>query len=148
MSEDFSVTAARRAAQRGDLEPWVHTYLMGPAGNRAFSEGLKLQPRHWRDPELLPLSSLRRTCGPEPEMPFREAMDSWQARVDEIAASFRALEHFPPLIARYTSGELLVSDGSHRLAAFEALGLTHCWVIVWYADENELAHYHAHAGAT
>jgi hypothetical protein len=81
-------------------------------------------------------------------MPFREPADGWQRRVNEIAASFRALEDFPPLIASYTSGTLLVNDGSHRLTAFEWLGLSHCWVIVWYADENELAHYRAHAGVT
>src|SRR5688572_20148108 len=131
--EDFSSVGARSAAEFGQLEAWVHSYLLGPGANRAFSEGLKLRPRYWRDPELLPLQMLRRTCGPEPAMPFREPLDTWQARVSAIASSFRDLALFPPLIARYEPGRLPINDGSHRYAAFETLGLVHCWVIVWYA---------------
>lgn len=139
--EDFSAVGARRAAERGELEAWVHSYLLGPGANRAFSDGLKLRTRFWRDPELLALQALRRTCGPESDMPFHEPLEPWQSRVNAIASSFRELDDFPPLIAQYESGRLLVNDGSHRLAAFENLGLEHCWVIVWYADEIELEHH-------
>jgi hypothetical protein len=145
LSEDFTSAGARRAAERGQLEPWVHSYLLGPGGNQPFSDGLKRRIRYWRAPELLPLGLLQRTCGPECDMPFREPVESWQKRVGEIASSFRELELFPPLIAQYVSGRLLVSDGSHRLAAFERLGLTDCWVIVWYADEVELDHHQRRA---
>jgi hypothetical protein len=133
--EDFSSVGARHAAECGQLEAWVHSYLLGPGGNRAFSEGLMQRTRYWRDPELLPLQMLRRTCGPESTMPFRESLESWQTRVSAIASSFQELELFPPLIARYEPGRLPINDGSHRFAAFESLGLLHCWVIVWYADE-------------
>ena len=30
----------------------------------------------------------------------------------------------------------MVNDGNHRLAAFEMLGLSHCWVIVWHSDDE------------
>jgi hypothetical protein len=138
--EDFSSAGARRAAEAGQLEAWVHSYLLGPGGNAPFSEGLKRRTRFWRDPELLPLKVLRRTCGPESDMPFREPLESWQSRVNAIASSFQDLERFPPLIAQYDSGCLLVNDGSHRLAAFETLGLLQCWVIIWYADETAFEH--------
>jgi hypothetical protein len=143
--EDFSSAGARRAAECGLLEGWVHSYLLGPGGNRPFSDGLKRRTRYWRDPELLPIHMLRRTCGPEPEMTYQEPLESWLRRVDAIASSFRELDPFPPLIAQYESGRLLVNDGSHRLAAFQTLGLVQCWVIVWYADDSEYEH-HKHRG--
>lgn len=139
--EDFSSAGARWAAECGQLEAWVHSYLLGPGGNRAFSEGLKRRTRYWRDPELLPVQMLSRTCGPESDMPFQEPLESWQRRVSAIASSFRELEPFPPVIAQYQAGRLLVNDGSHRLAAFQTLGLVQCWVIVWYADDTEFEHH-------
>jgi hypothetical protein len=78
-------------------------------------------------------------------MPFPVPLASWEQRLSEMIASFDTLEAFPPLIVEYRSGTLIVSDGSHRLGAFSAIGVTACWVIVWYPDESEKAHYDLHA---
>ena len=77
-------------------------------------------------------------------MPFPVPAASWKQRISEIAANFNTLEAFPPLIVEYRSGELFVSDGNHRLGAFVTIGIPACWVIVWYPDESEKAHYDLH----
>jgi hypothetical protein len=139
--DDFSLAGALTAAENGQLEAWVHSYLLGPGGNQPFSEGLLRRPRYWRAPELLPLRLLQRTCGPEPDLPFRVSLEAWQSRVGAIASGFCERNLYPPLIVQYSSGDLLISDGNHRFAAFEQLGLEACWVIVWYPDETELEHH-------
>lgn len=138
---DFGLKSAQLAASANELHRWVITYLRGPGNNSAFADGLERRIRHWRGPELIPLGQLERTCGPEPHMPFREPLESWRIRIARITSDFAGLDALPPVIAQYQSGRLLVNDGNHRLAAFEALGLASCWVIVWYADEGELEHH-------
>jgi hypothetical protein len=139
----FDLASALKASASGELEAWVHNYLRGPGRNPAFSSGLLLRRRFWQGPLLLPVTVLQRQCGPEPEMPFPVPEAVWKHRVSELAANFVALEAFPPLIAEYRSGNLLVSDGNHRLAAFAALGMSSCWTIVWFPDESEKMHYEA-----
>ena len=141
----FDLSSATAAASRNGIEDWVHDYLNGPGRNAAFSDGLRLRRRFWQGPILVPISLLRRKCGPEPEMPFVVPVASWERVISHIIATFDTIEDFPPLIAEYRSGALIVSDGSHRLGAFSAMGLTACWVIVWYPDESEKAHYDSHA---
>jgi hypothetical protein len=79
-------------------------------------------------------------------MPFSVPLALWEKRISEISASFDTIEAFPPLIVEYRRGALIVSDGNHRLGAFSAIGLNACWVIVWYPDESEKAHYDSCAG--
>jgi hypothetical protein len=139
----YDLDSAREAAGANSLETWVHDYLQGPGRNQAFSDGLRLRQRYWRGPLLLPTKLLNRKCGPEPGMPFHVSAESWSERIAHLAATFVALEAFPPLLAEYRSGELLVSDGNHRLGAFTAMGIEACWVIIWYPDESERAHFEA-----
>ena len=142
--ESFDLASARAAASAGGagrLEAWVHRYLAGPGGNPAFSEGLRLEPRRWRGPERVRLGWLERTCGPEPGIRFPVPESSWRGAIAQLAGSFRDLEDFPPLIAQYVAGRLLVNDGNHRLGAFSLLGLEVCWVILWYPNEAEFRHH-------
>jgi hypothetical protein len=137
----FDLDAARRAAEAGTLEAWVHEYLCGPGRNLAFSRGLHLQPRRWHGPVEAPLASLRRSCGPEPEMPFREPADLWEGAVDHLVKLAAPIEAFPPLLVRYEQGQLVISDGNHRHAAFTRLGLESCWIILWYPSVAEFEHH-------
>jgi hypothetical protein len=139
----FDLASAKDAARRGELEIWVNEYLIGPGRNEAFAVGLQLRRRFWLGPVLLPLTRLQRKCGPEPDMPFPVSAASWEQSISEIASSFVTLEAFPPLIVEYRSGAFLVSDGNHRVGAFSSLGISDCWVLLWYPDEFEKAHYDA-----
>ena len=135
------LASARAAAEAGNLEGWVHRYLTGPGQNAAFSEGLTREERFWRGPLLIGLGKLKRTCGPEPEMPYREPADRWDARVAALRAESGGVEHYPPLLVQYESGRLLIRDGNHRYAALEALRVEWCWIILWYANAAEFRHH-------
>ena len=139
----FDLAAARRAAQAGQLEAWVHEYLCGPGRNVDFSKGLHLKPRRWHGPVEASLASLRRSCGPELEMPFREPRELWEQSVGYFASLPEPVEAFPPLLVRYEQGELVISDGNHRYESFVQRGFATCWIITWYPDVAEYAHHEA-----
>jgi hypothetical protein len=81
-------------------------------------------------------------------MPFPVSITSWTERISEIVSSFVTLDAFPPLIVEYRRGAFLVSDGNHRLGAFASLGISECWVLLWYADRSEKAHDDLHTAQT
>ena len=129
----FTVATALAYARRGQLEPWIHAYLLaGDWANPALSAGLKSQRRWWHGPSQLALDAVTRCCGPEPAMEFRMAPAAWDARTGALAAGFASLEAIPPLIAEYRDGLLSVRDGNHRHEAIRRKGWLTCWVIVWY----------------
>ena len=139
----FDLAAARRVARAGQLEAWVHEYLCGPGRNVEFSKGLYLKPRRWYGPVEAPLASLRRCCGPEPEMPFREQRERWEEAVGYFASRPEPIEAFPPLIVSYEQGQMVINDGNHRYAAFLQRGFATCWIVIWYPDESDYAHHEA-----
>ena len=137
------LASAQAAADRGELEAWVHTYLKGPGKNPAFAEGLAREQRYWRGPLRIELEKLERTCGPEPEMPYCEPADRWEARIVALQAEYRGVEHHAPLLVQYESGRLRIRDGNHRYAALESLHMGECWIILWYANAEEYGHHQA-----
>jgi len=80
---------------------------------------------------------LERTCGPERSMPFHTPEHNWVKYTGQIAASFRALEDFPPLIVQSEPEHLYIRDGNHRYGAFEQISLRFCWAIIWYANDAD-----------
>ena len=142
--DTFDLAAAIQASDAGLLEEWVHEYLHGPGRNPEFSRGLRLQPRRWHGPLSVPLQSLRRSCGPEADMPFREPLDAWERAVGHFAALSAPVEAFPPLLVRYEQGDLVVSDGNHRYEAFARRGLATCWIVIWYPNLQEFEQHAAH----
>lgn len=136
---NFDLPTAQAYAHSGQIETWVHAYLTsGDWANVPFSQGLKQQPRWWRGPLWLPLASLTRVVGPEPEMEYCIPAASWHDRTQHIAASHPQPHELPPLIAEYRAGgELSLRDGNHRHGAMQLLGWSHCWVLIWYNSETE-----------
>lgn len=132
--QKFNLASAQQAQKAGEIEQWVHDYLCGPGNNRSFSDGLRREKRLWWGPFEAELMRLQRTCGPEPGMPYRVPEAGWLNRVNRFAASFEKIRDFPPLIIQWVNGQLLINDGNHRYAAYQEVGLTHCWVIMWWAD--------------
>lgn len=128
----FTLKTAQQAKEQGELELWVHTYLMGPANNVPFVDGLKREKRYWRGPLEISLSRLKRMCGPEADMPYRVLEDHWLEKTQRIAKSFEVIENFPPLIVSIVDGIFQIDDGNHRYQAFSSLGLESCWIILWY----------------
>ena len=134
----FNLASAQAAARDDQLAAWVDNYLRTSVRpNVPFADGLQRERRWWADPRLLPLDHLTRTCGPEPEMPFRVPADDWERYVTMLAAGLTTLEALPPLIVLYQEGTRRISDGNNRHEAMRRRGWTACWALLWYTSEND-----------
>jgi hypothetical protein len=136
---DFSVRGARAAATAGQLEAWVHAFLTnaGPGANVPMAIGLRKQRRWWIGPIAIPLGSLVRICGPEPDMEYRTTPDAWEAKVSAIAAAATDPESLPPLILMFHEAGLMLCDGNHRHEALRRRGYAHGWALIWSNSEPE-----------
>jgi len=135
---DFNLKTAQAFARNGQIDQWVDAYLTtGTWKNAGLSEGLKLEKRWWTAPVYVSLDSIKRCCGPEPEMLYRQELASWERRVTKIADSLADITELPPLIVNYQDGEYIISDGNHRHEALKRKGWTQCWVIIWFTSEAD-----------
>lgn len=134
-------TSAFEAAQRGEIEAWVHEYLLTVGRNAPFSEGLRLAPRFWAGPLEAPLSDLICCCGPQPEMEYVVDQAAYNRHVDRMVESIRAGWQPAPLIASYDGGILSVRDGNHRHEALRRAGFRQYWTIVWFNDPKDRAEF-------
>jgi hypothetical protein len=134
---EFTVSGARHAAAAGQLDDWVHAFLTndGWGSNHPMAVGLRKQRRWWMGPVLVPLASLTRICGPEPEMQYRTTVDGWEARVSAIGATASFPELLPPLILEHKEHRLVLCDGNHRHEALRRHGETSAWSVVWFNSE-------------
>jgi len=136
ISTEFSLFGARKARAEGKSQAWLETYL--EINNVGLKQGLQRRPRYWTGPELLPLDSLLRCCGPEAEMEYRMPRVEWERRLKKMQLNFVQLENFPPLITQYRSGIFSVRDGNTRHEVFSRQGITHCWTWIWYDTAEDL----------
>lgn len=137
MDELNSLSGARAWAQAGRLEDWVHGYLLSAGHNPAFSEGLKLDKRYYDGPVNMPLSLLKRCCGPEEEMAFRVDEAYFEKHVAELQEAVRRGEDMPPLIVNYRAEGFVLNDGNHRFEALYRLGAESAWAIVWTSSQAD-----------
>jgi len=68
MEYSSTLSSAIGYARNGNLEKWIHTYLLSDGHNKEFSDGLKLFDRYFLGPVKMPLSLFNRCCGPEDNM--------------------------------------------------------------------------------
>ncbi|MGI9584170.1 MAG: hypothetical protein ACR2N7_01100 [Acidimicrobiia bacterium] len=139
---DWSVGAVEEASRNGVLQDWVVSYMRsGSWRNDGLADGIGLARRWWGGPALIDTSALVRTCGPEPDMPYRVSEQSWIQRTTAIAGTIGDeafdLRTMPPLIVEFREGTLAVADGNHRLGAFALAGVEQAWVIVWSNSEED-----------
>ncbi len=138
-----NLTNARQAADRGELEKWIHTYLLTDGDNKPFSDGLKMLDRIYHAPVSFPLSLLTRNTGPEPDMRWKIHPGWFEIHVGQLMDAIKAKADLPPLIVHYwipegkTDGEFEMNDGNHRLEAFRRLGVERYHVIFWCTEQHE-----------
>ena len=133
-----TLSSAKAYAETGQLESWIHQYLVSDGRNVPFSEGLKMHKRYYLGPYLFPTQTFHRCAGPEPEMKYLIDENWWQYRVAELEKSIQADADMPPLIANYVHGRFELNDGNHRHKAYENLGIENVWVIIWITEEKDL----------
>lgn len=134
---NFSVDEAKAFAARGDIESWVHKFLLGPGNNKELSDGLKLERRWWRGPLEFPLDDLERTCGPG--LKFHEDRDHWNSRIDAIVHAIAGGTKMPPLIGEYKNGIVRLTDGNHRCAALMKACVEKYWAVIWYNSAEDFS---------
>lgn len=135
-----NIQGACIAAATGRIEAWVDEFLSSGLGaNLPMAIGIRKQRRWWIGPVLLPLDSLIRLCGPEPEMQYCQSVESWETHVAAIMAVDP--EHLPPLILEYRGrhAPLGMHDGSHRHEALRRLGASHVWALIWCNSEADFS---------
>ncbi len=137
ISDLDELTPALEAARRGQIEAWVHEFLLGVGRNAPFSEGLKLQPRFWLGPLEMPLDALEICCGPDPDLEYVVDADGFERHVTGMADSLAEGWKPAPLIASYDAGKLSIRDGNHRYAALRRSGVERYWVVVWFNSPQE-----------
>lgn len=137
-NKGFDLPSAQNSARLGEIENWVHRYLLsGYWANDEFSKGLKRCRRWWAGPCKLKTNSLLRKVGPEAGMEYPVSPKLWKQQIERMTKGMKELESIPPLIVEYVGGDLVVCDGNTRLGAMELLEWEYCWVIIWYNSEAE-----------
>jgi hypothetical protein len=137
-SGDFSVAAARRAAERDELGDWVARFLASPGSdNAALADLLAERPRWWMGPVLLPFDRLNRLAGP-PGEPVLVALDDedWGDNVEQMAENVEEGWEPPPVIVSYREGQLVLEDGNHRVEGMRRAGERETWAVVNFEDEE------------
>jgi hypothetical protein len=147
--DDFSVEAARAAAERDELGPWVARFLSSPGSdNAALGHGLTHPPRAWLGPVRLPIDQLHRLAGPADHpvlCPVDE--DDWRDDVDDLEEKVDEGWEPPPMVVTYRDGQLVLEDGNHRVEGLRRTGETEAWAVVSFEDPAERDRFVARAGA-
>jgi hypothetical protein len=142
MSDDheYSVEAARAAAEQDELNAWVADFLASPGSDNApLGHTLTEPPRCWLGPVELPVDQLHRLAGPSGDpvlVPFDE--DDWRDDVDDMADRIEddGWEP-PPVIVTYQEGRLVLEDGNHRVEGARRAGNDQVWALVAFDDPAE-----------
>ena len=144
MSDDdrYSVTAAREAADRDELDSWVRDFLASPGSDNAvLGEVLSERMTWWIGPLLLPMSRLHRLAGP-PDEPVLCPVDEeyWDDRVDDMAERItdEGWEPSPVVVSFQPDGQLLVEDGNHRIESLRRAGRESVWSVVGFEAESDV----------
>jgi broad specificity phosphatase PhoE len=136
---EYSVEAARDAAEHDELGTWVKRFLASPGSDNApLAHRLSEPPRWWLGPVQVPVDQLNRLAGP-PDAPVLCPMDEddWRDDVDDMAELIEDEWEPPPVIVSYREGQLLLEDGNHRVEGVRRAGKDHVWAVIAFGDPAE-----------
>ena len=136
-----STESAMEFASAGRLEEWVHAYLTSDGRNKPFSDGLKLEKRHYIGPVHMPVSLFTRCCGPEDGMKWKVDPAGFESKVAGIIEAMENGIDIPPMIIHYFIENGIpafeLTDGNHRHEACVRLGIAEFPVIIWITRDDE-----------
>jgi hypothetical protein len=146
---EWSVDAAREAAERDELGDWVARFLGSPGSdNAALGEQMSDRPPYWLGPVQLPLDRLHRLAGPAGDpvlVPLDE--DDWRDDVEELGEKVEDGFEPPPVIVTYDDGQLVLEDGNHRVEGLRRAGRQEAWAIINFADAESRDRFDATSAA-
>ncbi len=134
----FDLASARQFAQESNAQEWIRLYLHTPPwANVKIWRFMRRQSLNWHGPEVVEISQLQRTCGPEEGMRYREDSNYWEWAVAQIATGLSEPEQVPPLLVCRIQGSLVILDGNHRHEAFRRFGWHTCWALIGSTEVKE-----------
>lgn len=146
--DEYSVEAARHAAEADELGAWVTRFLASPGSDNALlAERLSQRLGRWIGPLRLPLGRIQRLAGP-PDDPVLCPVDEnyWDDRVDDMADRIDGDGwEPPPVIVSYRNGQLVLEDGNHRVESVRRVGREHVWAVVGFESDHDRAAFDAAA---
>jgi hypothetical protein len=138
---EYSVEAAREAAERDELNAWVAEFLGSPGSDNAvLGEQLTQPPRTWVGPMRLPIDQLNRLAGPSDDPVLVEVdEDDWRDDVGHMAEQVSEGWEPPPVIVTFRDDQLVLEDGNHRVEALRQAGRDDAWCLVSFetAEDHE-----------
>jgi hypothetical protein len=137
--QEFSLEAARRAAERDELGQWVARFLASPGSDNAeLAEQLSERHQAWLGPVLLPHDRLHRLAGP-PDAPVLCPIDEddWRPDVEEMGEKVEDGWEPPPVIASWRGDHLALEDGNHRVEGLRRAGVDEVWTVIGFEDPAE-----------
>lgn len=138
-TEMFTVEAARAAAERDELGPWVARFLASPGSDNApLAHSLTHPPRSWFGPVELPLDQLHRLAGP-PDHPVLCPVDDdeWRDDVDDLEDKVEDGWEPPPMVVTYRDRQLVLEDGNHRVEGLRRAGADRAWSVISFEDDAQ-----------
>lgn len=133
---DFSPLEALEFARRGEIERWVHQFLLTVGRNPAFSDGLKKARRWWAGPLMVPLERLVPALAPLPDAEYPVNPEAFEKRLAQMIESLASGWLPPPMIAEHRDGGILsLRDGNHRYEVLRRAGHNAYWTIIWFNSQ-------------
>ena len=144
-THEYSVDAAREAADRDDLNTWVADFLASPGSdNAALGEMLTQPPRSWLGPMKLPIDQLNRLAGPSDDPVLVEVdEDDWRDDVGAMAERVAQGWEPPPVIVTFRDDQLVLEDGNHRVEALRQAGRDDAWGLVSFENAADRERFQA-----
>lgn len=139
-----TLSSAQEWARQGNLEEWVHMYLLTDGHNQPFSDGLKIVDRIFLGPIEMPLDLFQRCTGPTEEgLKYQIHPEAWEKKVQQLMKVVAGKQDIPPMIVHYLipegeeEGVFELNDGNHRWEACRRMNVEKAFVIVWITDRDE-----------
>ena len=137
---EYTVEAARAAADSDLLGPWVAGFLASPGSdNAALADKLADRFQHWIGPMRLPISKLHRLAGPPGEPVLCPVDDDyWRDDVEDMAEQIDDEGWTPPpVVVTLQVDQLVLEDGNHRLEGLRRAGEDEAWAGVGFETAEE-----------
>lgn len=136
---EYSVDAARDAAEQDRLDEWVAEFLASPGSDNAeLADILSGRLAWWTGPMRLPIDRLHRLAGP-PGDPVLCPVDDdyWRDDVQELGEKVEDGFEPPPVIVAYRRDQLVLEDGNHRVEALRRAGEDAAWALVGFESTDD-----------
>jgi hypothetical protein len=137
MQNMYTLEDALLEARKGNLENWLHSFLLNEGLNKSLSDGLKIEPRMFHGIFKIPLQTISRCCGPEDHMKYKVPLAGFEHRIKKMQDRYRNGWSVPPLLINYSEHGFELNDGNHRYEMLKREHVKEYYVIVWTTGETD-----------